>query len=173
MEIISANALTFFVAIIYASFGEWLIHTFLMHRRMPLLSYPFEKHQLQHHVLFRGDETYQACPPDERLEHITFTPFDYLLITFFHTGPLCIISVLLGRNIVFGGLLAIFLYTLMFDFIHWYFHVPSGRFFEKFRIFQWLRRHHKIHHHDNSVNKNVVFPLADLVLGTLRTRWKY
>ena len=66
-----------------------------------------------------------------------------------------------------GGSLAILSYLGMFDILHWCFHVPKGRWFERFGPFRWIKRHHLLHHKYQTRNFNVVFPLADLCLGTL------
>lgn len=46
-------------------------------------------------------------------------------------------------------------------------HVPMNRWIERTRAFQWLNAHHFIHHRYAFRNLNVVFPLADWLLGTL------
>jgi sterol desaturase/sphingolipid hydroxylase (fatty acid hydroxylase superfamily) len=43
-------------------------------------------------------------------------------------------------------------------------------FIERSRPFQFIKRHHRIHHVHMNRNLNVLLPLADLVLGTLVTR---
>jgi hypothetical protein len=48
-------------------------------------------------------------------------------------------------------------------------HVPRHHFVERFRWFQFLRQHHKLHHRYYQKNFCVLFPLADYLLGTLIT----
>src|ERR1041384_7542742 len=51
-------AIGFICAIVYASFFEWLLHRFVMHRPIGKFRYPFEAHALVHHRVFRADHTY-------------------------------------------------------------------------------------------------------------------
>ena len=60
-------------------------------------------------------------------------------------------------------------YYLLYEGLHWVMHVPHAvRFLLRFRWFRFLDAHHKIHHKYMLSNLNVILPLADLVLGTLR-----
>src|ERR1043165_10088786 len=45
-------------AIVYCSFFEWVLHRFVMHRPVLGFRYPFERHALIHHHVFRADHTY-------------------------------------------------------------------------------------------------------------------
>ena len=49
-------------------------------------------------------------------------------------------------------------------------HKPRVAFIERSRWFQFLKKHHRIHHVYMNRNLNVLVPLADLVLGTLVTK---
>ncbi len=46
-------------------------------------------------------------------------------------------------------------------------HVPKDRWIEKTWVFRWLNTHHYLYHRYAFKNLNVVFPLADWVLGSL------
>jgi len=46
-------------------------------------------------------------------------------------------------------------------------HKPEQRFFSTWPIYKFLARYHWLHHRSPDKNFNVVFPLADYVLGTL------
>jgi sterol desaturase/sphingolipid hydroxylase (fatty acid hydroxylase superfamily) len=51
-------------------------------------------------------------------------------------------------------------------------HLPKGRHMERSGIFYRLNGHHLLHHRYMNKNFNVVLPLADLLLGTIRLRSK-
>ena len=51
-------------------------------------------------------------------------------------------------------------------------HLPKTRRLEKSWVFYRLNGHHLLHHRYMHKNFNVVFPLADLLLGTLMPRAK-
>jgi hypothetical protein len=46
-------------------------------------------------------------------------------------------------------------------------HIPKQAFFRNWGAFQFLARHHFMHHEQVDKNFNVVFPLADFVLGSV------
>jgi sterol desaturase/sphingolipid hydroxylase (fatty acid hydroxylase superfamily) len=62
------------------------------------------------------------------------------------------------------------LYYAGYESLHFLMHKPSVPFIERSRIFQFIKRHHRIHHFHMNRNLNVLLPLADLVLGTLVTK---
>ena len=161
--------LGFVGVIIYGSFFEWTLHRFVMHRPAPLVRYPYELHTLLHHHIFRADETYHA-QSKEMLEHVTFVPRDYLILLLINVPIFLAFEYLTGFPLALPGSIAVLAYLGMFDALHWAFHVPKGRFFEKFGPYRFLKRHHLIHHRHYDRNLNVVFPLADLVFFTLTTR---
>jgi sterol desaturase/sphingolipid hydroxylase (fatty acid hydroxylase superfamily) len=48
-------------------------------------------------------------------------------------------------------------------------HVPKAMaLLQRFRAFRFLDAHHRVHHKYMLSNLNVILPLADLTLGTLR-----
>jgi hypothetical protein len=48
-------------------------------------------------------------------------------------------------------------------------HVPrAARFLGRFRLYRFLDVHHRVHHKHMLSNLNVVLPLADWTIGTLR-----
>ena len=50
--------------------------------------------------------------------------------------------------------------------IHLEMHKPEQRVFSTWPVYKFLARHHCLHHRHLDRNFNVVFPLADYVLGT-------
>ena len=61
------------------------------------------------------------------------------------------------------------LYYAGYEGLHALMHKPTVPFIERSRFFQFIKRHHRIHHVHMNRNLNVLLPLADLVLGTLVT----
>jgi sterol desaturase/sphingolipid hydroxylase (fatty acid hydroxylase superfamily) len=51
-------------------------------------------------------------------------------------------------------------------------HLPKSRRLERSWVFRRLNGHHLLHHRYMHRNFNVVFPLADLLFGTLLLRSK-
>jgi hypothetical protein len=155
-------------ALIYGSFAEWLLHRFVMHQRT-FVSFPYELHAVGHHGMFGADETFHALTPEMR-EHVTFVPRDYLILLGLH-APFLAAAEIWVFPVPFAALavgLALLTYLHAFNVLHWAFHVPAGRFYEAHRWYKWIKRHHLLHHGSQDGNFNVVFPLADVVLRTLR-----
>ncbi len=64
---------------------------------------------------------------------------------------------------------AVSLYYSLYESLHWVMHVPRAlKALSRFRAFRYLETHHKVHHKYMLSNLNVILPLADLTLGTLR-----
>jgi hypothetical protein len=62
----------------------------------------------------------------------------------------------------------------LYEYTHYSMHHPKQRWIERLQMYQWLNRHHRIHHLDPKSNLNVVmFPFwiwsADRFFNTLRT----
>lgn len=168
LDILWPQAVAFVAVVLYGSFFEWTLHKYFMHRRA-FIPYPFELHALIHHKIFQADETFHA-QNEKMKEHVTFVPRDYLILLCVNAPVFFAFEWITGISIVVGGSLAILSYLLMFDFLHWTFHVPNNHVYEKLGPFRWIKRHHLLHHKYQNRNLNVVFPLADLVLGTLVTK---
>ena len=52
------SILGFVSGIIFASFFEWVLHRYVMHRPVGRFVYPFEAHAIVHHRTFKADHTY-------------------------------------------------------------------------------------------------------------------
>ncbi len=65
---------------------------------------------------------------------------------------------------IVSGLVVSYLLIRVHDVIHY----PANRLMERQAWFQFLDRHHYIHHIDTRANLNFLLPLCDLSFGTLR-----
>jgi sterol desaturase/sphingolipid hydroxylase (fatty acid hydroxylase superfamily) len=75
-------------------------------------------------------------------------------------------------GILVGGAISCAAYYGCYEYIHWCMHLPKQRKLEKLGIFSFLNGHHVLHHRYMHKNFNVVFPLWDMMLGTLMLRSK-
>jgi sterol desaturase/sphingolipid hydroxylase (fatty acid hydroxylase superfamily) len=73
-------------------------------------------------------------------------------------------------GVLCGSLLACAGYYGVYEYMHWCMHLPKKRDIERSGIYFRLNGHHLLHHRYMKKNFNVVFPLADLLLGTLVRR---
>jgi hypothetical protein len=149
---------------LYASFFEWFLHRFLMHR--PLWSYPFRSHALMHHGIFRSGPSY-FLPRGQNYKNIRFAWWNAPVIIGLHAPLVFWAQHLLEASIFFGGMAALGCYYFLYEYLHFCMHVPKRRWFETSAWFSWLDAHHHQHHQRHFSNLNVVLPLADFLFGTL------
>lgn len=153
--------------IVYGSFFEWYWHKLWMHTpRFPKEA--FHGHTVVHHGIYKGDESF-FLPASEHPEHILLKPYALPGIVIAHLPIMYLIDRYLVHHTFVGALVATVLYFVVYEYSHWNMHVPRDKFVERFGWFQFLRRHHKLHHRYYQKNFCVLFPLADLCLGTLIT----
>lgn len=158
--------------IIFASFCEWALHKYVMHKPLRLFRYPFEAHAVVHHQTFKADETYHLIN-DKDKETIPMAWWNGPAMILFFSLPFAAASFFTGFwGIYAGSVFAISCYYATYEYIHWCMHLPKARRVEKPWIFRRLNGHHLLHHRYMHKNFNVVFPLADLCLGTLMARSK-
>ncbi len=156
-----------FCWVIYGSFFEWYWHKLWMHTPRPPRE-AFHGHTIVHHGLYKGDESYFVAE-DQHPEHILLKPYALPGIVIAHLPIMYLIERYAIHHTMIGSLIATVLYFVVYEYTHWNMHVPRRQFVERFRWFQFLRQHHKLHHRYYQKNFCVLFPLADLCLGTLIT----
>ena len=171
-EILFWSCLGFTAAVVYASFFEWLLHRYLMHRPLGRLRYPFERHALVHHRVFRADHTYHLIhAPDAKT--IPMAWWNGPLLIVLGIQPFVAAAWITGTWAMLAGAVpACILYYAAYEYMHWCMHLPKQRPVERSGIFFRLNGHHLLHHRYQNRNFNVVLPLADLCLGTLLLRSK-
>lgn len=162
----------FVVGVVAASFFEWTLHRYIMHRPVAGFRYPYERHALIHHRIFRADESYHLL--DER-DKATI-PMAWwngpAMIALCELPALAIAYALNLWGLAVGTLAAFVLYYSAYEYLHWCMHLPRKRIVERSGVFFRLNGHHLLHHRYMGKNFNVVLPLADLCLGTLLPRSK-
>jgi hypothetical protein len=151
---------------VYASFFEWVLHRYVMHRPLGKFRYPFEAHALIHHHVFRADETYHLMNPKDA-KTIPMAWWNGPVLVAVGVQPFVVAAWWLGHWWLLAGAgLACAGYYAAYEYIHWCMHLPKKRTVERAGIFFRLNGHHLLHHRYMRKNFNVVLPLADLFLGT-------
>jgi len=163
---------TMLCAVFYASFFEWTLHRFVMHQPIGKFRYPFERHALLHHSVFKASETYHLI--DLQTQDADTIPMAWW------NGPVLILISGIPFDLVgwymqmwtvpITATIVIGLYYGAYEYLHWCMHLPRKRNIERTGVFFRLNGHHLLHHRYMNRNFNVVFPLADACLGTLLTR---
>ena len=52
--------------VMFGSFFEWTLHRYIMHRPVKWFRYPFERHALVHHRIFKADHTYHLIHEEDK-----------------------------------------------------------------------------------------------------------
>jgi hypothetical protein len=156
----------FAVYFVYGSYFEWIFHRYMFHS--PKYVYrTFREHTLVHHQIYKGDETYHTH--DDHPEKVAMDWWAVLMMVGVHLPLFWLIQRLTGIPSIWGGVAAIVVYYSLYESFHWAMHVPrASEFLSRFRYYRFLDAHHRVHHKYMLSNLNVILPLADLTLGTLR-----
>lgn len=163
---------SFFSAVIFASFFEWTLHRFLMHRPFAGFRYAFNAHAVVHHQVFKSDHTYHLLRENDKHTIPMAWWNGPVLITLMMLPSLAIAWLFANWGFAAGALLANLAYYGVYEYVHWCMHLPKHRRMERSWLFRRLNGHHLLHHRYMHKNFNVVMPLADLVLRTLLIRSK-
>ncbi|MCF4969119.1 sterol desaturase family protein [Nostoc sp. CMAA1605] len=156
------------------SFAEHQTHQNFMHKKVLsewfYKKYPnvfkevYEGHAIRHHGIWYRQFDFEPHPEgsDDNIRFraveiitalVLFLPIDLL---FWMISPLA--------GVTFVVMLLIHAFT--WNTIHTQMHQPSDTFFADWGVFRWLATHHYLHHQFTNKNYNIVFPLADYILGT-------
>jgi len=166
----------FFVGVVQSSFFEWAFHRYWLHRPW-LPKECFTQHALIHHQLCKFDDTFHVVE-EEQHEALSFQWWGGPVLVAANTALWALIALALramGAELPYLAFLITFAATMSayyagYEGLHFLMHKPSFPFIERSRLFQFIKRHHRIHHVHMNRNLNVLLPLADLVLGTLVTQ---
>ncbi|HEX5220530.1 MAG TPA: sterol desaturase family protein [Verrucomicrobiae bacterium] len=143
-----------------------------MHRRVKIFSYPFERHALVHHHIFKADQTYHLRREEDR-QTVPMAWWNGPALIVVTQLPFLIAAWIVNNaGLVCGSLLAACLYYAAYEYLHWCMHIPRKRNVERSGLFFRLNGHHLLHHRYMDRNFNVVLPLADWCCGTLLLRSK-
>jgi hypothetical protein len=166
------TAIGFLGGTVLASFFEWTLHRFFMHRPTAGWRYPFERHALIHHRIFRADHSYHLVDEKDK-RTIPMAWWNGPVIIAVCQIPFIVAAAISQKwGVLCGGAIACTVYFAAYEYLHWCMHLPRQRHVERSGIFFRLNGHHLLHHRYMHKNFNVVLPLADLLLGTLLLRSK-
>jgi hypothetical protein len=159
------------VGVLHSTLFEWIYHRYWLHRPW-LPAQMFTAHTLVHHQLCKHEDTFHITEPEQEeamtfqwwagfvLIAINMVPWAIVALIFNHTGyPGWTVMATVGATI--------YVYYLAYEGFHYLMHNPRWPWIENAGFFQFIKKHHRLHHVYMGKNFNVVLPLADLVLGTL------
>ena len=158
--------------VVVASFFEWVLHRYVMHRPLGSFTYPFRTHAIVHHGTFKADHTYHLQHEADK-ETIPMAWWNGAVLIVIAMIPATLVAWAVGHwALLAGACLGMTSYYCVYEYIHWCMHLPKQRVVERSGIFFRLNGHHLLHHRYMHKNFNVVLPLADVCLGTLLRRSK-
>lgn len=157
----------FIFSCILMSFVEHQVHRKLMHRknffsaRTASFKRMFEAHAIVHHQHYSKIFSDEPVPRGEDKE-IRLTV---------RKAPIKALPIAALIALVSWEGAAVFVAGMTFHHwawnkIHLEMHKPEQRVFSTWAVYKFLARYHYLHHRYPNRNFNVVFPLADYVLGT-------
>ena len=155
---------------VLVGFGfEWWVHRGVLHRRVPGVAVIYERHELQHHVVFTNAD--MAMRSLRELQMILMPAYAVLLIALFNAPIAVLASRLVTANVGYIYLVTAMAFFLSYEWLHLAFHLPANHPIGRLGVIALLREHHRKHHDPRlmrSWNFNVTVPVFDALL---RTRW--
>jgi Fatty acid hydroxylase superfamily len=151
----------FIFSCVLMSFIEHQVHSRLMHRKTVTFQRAFDAHVFAHHKhyseIFSDEPVAPGADTDIRLSvkkaPIKAIPFAALIALVSWLGAIIFVATACFHHWAWSK-------------IHLEMHKPEQRGFSNWAIYKFLARYHWLHHKYPNKNFNVVFPLADYILGT-------
>ncbi len=152
---------------LFGAFGfEWRVHQMVLHRRSMGLGLLYERHELQHHVVFTYDD---MAMRDRREWWLVLMPAYAVVLVALINAPLALgVGALLGANTGCLYLVASMAFFLSYEWLHLAYHLPRESPVGRNALLARLREHHRRHHDPRLMkrwNFNVTVPVFDWVHG--------
>ena len=158
--------------LVFANFAIYFIHKELGHRLRGFAKLFYQRHAKEHHRFFSPSAIAWQSPRDLR---VVFFPLPLLFVVMAASAGVGFGVESLGVADAHAS--AVFFttvgYYLAYETTHFCDHLPEGHPITSIPGLHYMRAHHRGHHdprHMHRMNFNIVFPLADWVLGTLVPR---
>lgn len=168
MNLLTECAVGLASSVVLMSLIEHQCHQTAMHRKHPMSKYikalekVFKHHAVLHHTEYKA--VFADVPlakGEDKGIRLNFKE------GFLEALPISLLLAIVSvpTAIIFEVVVAC--HHLIWNHIHLNMHRPTKRFFSEWPVYKYLNRHHYLHHMHPDKNFNVVFPLGDLVFGTL------
>jgi hypothetical protein len=147
------------------AFGfEWRAHQLLLHRRTPPFGLLYDRHEIQHHVVFVYDDL--AMRSAREMWLILMPAYAVVLVALVE-APLALAAALLFTpNVGCLFLVTSMFFFLSYEWLHLAYHLPPDSFVGRLGLIARLREHHRRHHDPRLMkrwNFNVTVPVFDWV----------
>jgi hypothetical protein len=147
---------------------EWRAHKDILHRRLPLLSELYERHERTHHVIYTAADMSMRSQKEWML--VLMPWFAIVLIIALLLPVVALVSWVSNRSCAALSLCTSVLFFLQYEWMHLAYHLPPDHPVAKWAPIRVLGALHKSHHDPRNMkrwNFNVTIPLFDLLHGTL------
>jgi hypothetical protein len=159
--------LTIPAVFLFANWVEYMAHKGPMHHKRDLAEIVFRRHTMQHHEYYRHDNMGMGSARDCYL--IFFPVWAIFLVFGVASVPFFITWMLTNTNVAGLFLMVSIGYYLLYEWLHFVYHVPERYWIGRIGIIRKLRQHHQAHHNHALMQKynfNITFPICDYVFGT-------
>jgi hypothetical protein len=149
---------------------EWRVHKSVLHRRVPGVGVIYDRHELQHHVVFTHDDMAMRGPRE--LQLILMPAYAIVLIALFNAPLAYLAARLVSPNVGYLYLVTAMSFFLTYEWLHLAYHLPPSHPLGRLRLVARLREHHRKHHDPRlmrSWNFNVTVPVFDWIHRTMWT----
>ena len=155
-------------AFLIANLAEYLGHKGPMHHRRRGLGLVFRRHTLEHHRFFTHQAMAYQHSRDFKL--VLFPP---VMLLFFLGGIATPIGaaffILFGANVGWLFVATATGYFLLYEWLHFSYHLPHAHPIAQLPLVVRLRAHHTVHHDPSRMARyhfNISFPICDRLFGT-------
>jgi Fatty acid hydroxylase len=142
--------------VLYANAYEYVLHRFLLHWGNGFL---VQRHALHHNST--------GAPEEARYVNFASSPLVVVLLLVGNALPFFLLEYFLRLGLAAGVLVSFTIYYLLYEEIHWRFHM--GGWLP--RWMQGARQHHMLHHGDFEGRYNVFLPIFDWIFQ--HRQWKH
>src|SRR5881396_2637932 len=121
-----------FVAwVVVASFFEWVLHRYVMHRPLGVFTYPFRAHAVVHHGIFKAHHTYHLQHEKDK-ETIPMAWWNGAVLIAVVMIPAVPLAWAVGHwALLVGAFTSMTSYYCVYEYIHWCMHLPLARVVER------------------------------------------
>jgi hypothetical protein len=156
------------LAFLFANAGEYFGHKGPMHRPARGLTLLFVRHTREHHHFFTSDAMHYESSRDFKM--VLFPPVMLLFFLGLLATPVAaLLFVLVSANAGWLFVIVSVGYFLMYEWLHFAYHLHPASLVGRLPLMGALRRHHT-RHHDLALmgkyNFNITFPICDWIFGT-------
>lgn len=157
-------------ATLLIAFGfEWRVHKWVLHHRTPGLGLLYDRHELQHHIVFTWDN--MEMRSRRELWLVLMPAYAVVLVALVNAPLTYALAALFSPNVGFLYLTVSMAFFLSYEWLHLAYHLPATSLIGRHALITRLREHHQRHHEPRLMkqwNFNVTIPVFDWLL---RTNW--